>query len=81
MNFKILILDNEPILRHPNWDVIFHVHTYASGINIRAILACPWKKKLYHLVYYTGRKMSIIENNYTMMEHEVLEMVLSLQKF
>lgn len=74
-------LVNAPILKHPNWDIIFHVHTDASGIAIGAILAQPGSKKVDHLVYYASRKMSIPEKNYTTTEQEALAMVFSLQKF
>jgi len=74
-------LVNAPILKHPNWDIIFHVHINASGITIRVILAKPGSKKVDHLVYYTSRKMSVPEKNYTMTEREELTMVFSLQKF
>jgi len=43
-------LANAPILKHPNWDVIFHVHTNMSGIAIRAILAQPRSKRVDHPV-------------------------------
>ena len=32
------ITANEPILRQPNWDVIFHVHVDASGVALGSIL-------------------------------------------
>ena len=32
-------LVNAPILKHPNWDIIFHVHINVLVIAIRAILA------------------------------------------
>lgn len=74
-------LVNAPILRHPNWDLIFHVHTDASGIAIRAILAQSGSEKVDHPIYYASRKMSIPEKNYTTIEREALTMVFSLQKF
>ena len=36
-----IAIASEPILRQPNWEVIFHVHVDASGIALGSILAQP----------------------------------------
>jgi hypothetical protein len=57
------------------------VHIDASVIMLGAILAQPGEGNLDHPVYFSSRKLSQAEHNYTTTEREGLEMVYALQKF
>ncbi|MCO5605881.1 hypothetical protein L7F22_060066 [Adiantum nelumboides] len=73
-------ISNKPILRQPNWDVIFHVHVDASGVAMGAILAQP-KGKADYPVYFASRRFSKAEQGYSTTEKEALGMVFSATKF
>ena len=75
-----LAIASEPILRQPNWEVIFHVHVDASGIALGSILAQP-DGKLDFPVYFASRRFSKAEQGYSTTEREALGMVFSVQKF
>ena len=47
-------LASTPILRSPNWDVIFHVHIDASNFAIGYVLAQPGEHKLDHPIYFAS---------------------------
>ena len=74
------IIASEPILRQPNWDVIFHVHVDASGVALGSILAQP-DDKLDFPVYFASRRFSKAEQGYSTTEREALGMIFSVQKF
>jgi hypothetical protein len=61
--------------------VEFHVHIDASGIALGEILAQPGEGNLDHPIYFSSRKLSQAEHNYTTTKREGLEMVYALQKF
>ena len=48
-------LTNAPILRAPDWNVIFHVHVDASKFAIGCILAQPGENKMDFPVSYASR--------------------------
>ena len=70
---------SEPILRQPNWDIIFHVHVHASRIALGSILAQP-EGKVDFLVYFASRRFSKAEQGYSTTDWEALGMVFSVQK-
>jgi len=70
-----------PILIFPYWNKEFHVHVYASSIELGTILSQQGKGDIYHQFFFTRRKLSVVEKNYTTTEREGLEMVYVLQKF
>jgi hypothetical protein len=74
-------LVSAPILVYPNWNKQFHVHIDASGIALGVVLAQPGEGSLDHPIYFSSRKLSTTEKNYTTTEREALAMVYSLQKF
>ena len=74
------IIASEPILRQPNWEIIFHVHVDASGIALGSILAQP-DGKMDFPVYFASRRFSKAEQGYSTTEREALGMVFSVQKF
>ena len=56
-------LASAPILVHPDWDKQFHVHIDASEIALGAVLAQPGDTSVDHTVYFSSRKLSIVEQN------------------
>ena len=54
-------LASAPILRPPNWDVIFHVHIHASNFAIGCVLAQPGDHKLDHPIYFASRQLNDAE--------------------
>jgi hypothetical protein len=71
-------LSSAPILTYPNWQVEFHVHIDASNTTLDVILAQPGEGNLDHPIYFTSRKLSQAEHNYTTTEREGLAMVYAL---
>jgi hypothetical protein len=74
-------LSSAPILIFPNWEIEFHVHVDASGIALGAILAQPGEGNMDHPIYFSSRKLSQDEHNYTTTEREGFSMIYALQKF
>jgi hypothetical protein len=70
-----------PILFFPNWSKIFHVHVDALSNALGNFLAQPWEGNIDHSIYFSNRKLSDAENNYTTTEHGGLDMVYALEKF
>ena len=54
-----------PILKSPDWNVIFHVHIDASNFAIGAILAQPGEKNMDFPLSYSSRQLNNAEQNYT----------------
>jgi hypothetical protein len=73
---KLVIM---PILIFTEWNKEFHVDVYASSISLGTILSQPGEGYIDHP--FASRKLSIVDNNYTTMEWEGLEMVYALHKF
>jgi hypothetical protein len=57
------------------------VHVDASGISMGAILARPGDGSMDHPIYFSSKKLSQVERNYTTTEREGLAMIYALQKF
>jgi hypothetical protein len=70
-----------PILVFRDWSKDFHVHVYASSISFGVVLAQPREEDIDHPLYFSSRKLSTAEINYTTTEREGLTMVYALQKF
>ena len=71
---------NAPILVFPYLKKEFHVHVDASSVTLSIVLTQPGEGVLDHPIAFSSRKLSIKENNYTMIEREGLAMVYALQK-
>lgn len=69
-----------PIFMLPDWGRTFHVHVDASGIALGNVLAQQREGTLDHPMYFTSRKLSRAEHNYTTTEREGLAMGTALQK-
>jgi hypothetical protein len=74
-------LNITPILIFPNWENKFHIHVDASGISLGAILVQPREGAMDHPIYFSSRKLSQAQCNYTITEREGLAMIYALQKF
>ena len=76
-----IALSTAPILRAPNWNVIFHVHVDASNLAIGAILAQSREGNRDFPICYASKQLNSAEKNYTTIEREGLVMVYALKKF
>ncbi|KAL3698611.1 hypothetical protein R1sor_012687 [Riccia sorocarpa] len=74
-------LSQGPILRPPNWNMIFHVHTDASDVAVGAVLAQPQDPKIDLPIYFASRTLNNSEKDYTTTEREALAMVYAVKKF
>src|SRR5271156_1480600 len=74
-------LTSAPILKSPDWNVIFHVHIDASNFAIGAILAQPGEKNINFPISYASRQLNQAEQNYTTTEREGLGMIYAVKKF
>ena len=52
-----------PILRFPNWSTKFHVHIYASGLEIGAILTQLRDDGMDYPIVYSRKKLNKAERN------------------
>jgi len=69
-----------PILRGPNWALLFHIHTDALNKAIGTTIG-KVGEKLHYVVYFVSKNLSKAELNYTVTEKELLAIVHSLNKF
>ncbi len=69
------------ILIVPHWDKEFPVHTNASNLVVRAMLAQNINGKCNYTIAYASHLLNTMEQNYTTIEWEVLAMVYVLHKF
>ena len=74
-------LTSAPILKSPDWKVIFHVHIDASNFVIGAILAQPGEKNMDFPISYASRQLNSAEQNYITTEREGLGMIYAVKKF
>ena len=74
-------LTSAPILKSPDWNVIFHVHIDASNYALGAILAQPGEKHMDFPISYASRQLNSAEQNYTTTEREGLGMIYAVKKF
>ena len=74
-------LTSAPILKSPDWNVIFHVHIDASNYALGAILAKPGEKYMDFPISYASKQLNSAEQNYTTTEQEGLGMIYAVKKF
>ncbi|WP_176691503.1 ribonuclease H family protein, partial [Enterobacter cloacae complex sp. GF14B] len=74
-------LTSAPILRVPDWNVIFHVHIDASNFAIGCVLTQPGEHKLDYPISFASRQLNDAERNYTTTEREGLAMIYVVKKF
>jgi hypothetical protein len=70
-----------PILILRNWQLEFHVHTYASLLAVGVLLAHNPTSNYDQPIIYASRLLNKLEQNYTIIEREALAMVYVLHKF
>jgi hypothetical protein len=49
----------------PYWNKEFHVHVDVPSIDLGAILSQPGEGDIGHPIYFSSRKLSMEEKNYT----------------
>ncbi len=69
------------ILIPPNWQLEFHVHTYASLLVVGAMLAHNPIGKYDQFIVYVFKLLNKVEQIYIIIEREALTMVYALHKF
>ena len=69
-----------PIVRAPNWQLLFEIMCDASDFAIRVVLGQREDGKPY-VVYYARKTLNEAQRNYTTMEKELLAIVYALDKF
>ncbi|MCO5574746.1 hypothetical protein L7F22_028536 [Adiantum nelumboides] len=74
-------LASAPILRAPDWNLIFHVHIDASNFVIGCVLIQPREHKLDYPISFASRQLNNAEKNYTTTEREDLAMIYLVKKF
>jgi hypothetical protein len=64
-----------------NWKVEFHLYIDSFGISLGTILAQLGERNMDNLIYFTSRKISKYEHNYTTIERKVFSMACDLKIF
>ena len=76
-----VMLSQAPVFQPPDWMRPFHVFVDASNIAIGSALMQHIAPNWYRPVYYSSRKLSATERNYSTTEREALGMIYSINKF
>ena len=69
-----------PILRCPDWSLLFHISTDASDMAIGEVLGQKEGQAPYS-IYFISKILNLAELNYTVTEKEFLAVVYSINKF
>ncbi|RVW83032.1 Retrovirus-related Pol polyprotein from transposon opus [Vitis vinifera] len=75
-----LFLTTAPIVRAPNWQLLFEVMCDASDFAIGVVLGQREDEKPY-VIYYVSKTLNEAQRNYTTTEKELLAVVFALDKF
>ena len=73
-------LVSAPIIISPDWNSPFEVMCDASGVALGVVLG-QRKNKILHPIYYASKALNEAQNNYTMIEQELLAIVFAFPKF
>ena len=76
-----IMLSQAPVVQPPDWTRPFHVFVDASDIAIGSTLMQLTTPNWYRPVYYSSRKLSTAERNYSTTEREGLIMIYNINKF
>ena len=76
-----IMLSQAPVVQPLDWTRPFHVFVDASDIAIGSALMQLTTPNWYRPVYYSSRKLSTAERNYSTTEREALGMIYSINKF
>ena len=76
-----IMMSQASVVQPPDWTRPFHVFVDASDIAIGSALMQHTAPKWYWPVYYSSRKLSTVERNYSTMERVALGMIYNINKF
>ena len=76
-----IMLTQAPVVQPLDWAKPFHVSVDAFDIAIGSPLMQLNEANWYRPVYYTSRKLTTVERNYSTTEHEELGMIYNIHKF
>ena len=76
-----ILLSHAPVVQPPDWTQPFHVFVDASDIAVGSALMQRTPPNWFRPVYYTSRRLSQAEKNYSTTEKEALGMIYSISKF
>ena len=76
-----VMLSHASVVQPPDWTQPFHIFVDASGIANGSALMQRTPPNWFHLVYYTSRRLSPAEKNYSTTKKEALGMIYSISKF
>ena len=76
-----IMLSQALVVQPPDWTRPFHVFVDASDIAIGSALMQLTTPNWYRPVYYSSRKLSTTERNYSTTEREALGLIYSINKF
>jgi len=74
------ILANAPIVRFPDFNRTFHIHTDASNVGIAAVLMQEYGNRLHPIAYYS-KTLNNAQRAYSASKKEALALVSSLEHF
>ena len=75
------MISQAPVVQPPDWTQPFHVFVDVSDIAIGSALMQLTTPNWYRPVYYSSRKLSTAERNYSTTEREALGMIYNINKF
>lgn len=73
------VLAKAPLLRGPNWGLLFHVHIDASDYVVGVVLGHKIDS-IEHVIYFISKNFQGVEFNYTITEKELLAVIYALNK-
>lgn len=73
-------LTTAPILRSPDWNLLFHVRIDASNYAIGCILAQPLEENMDLPISYASRQLNSAKKNHATTEWEGLAMIYAVKK-
>ena len=62
------MLAKAPIVQPPDWSLPFHMFVDAFDVALGAVLMEAKVKKWYRPVYYTNKRLSPVERNYSVIK-------------
>ena len=76
-----VMLSQAPVVQPSDWTRPFHVYVDASDIAIGSALMQHMAANWYRPIYYSSRKLSTVERNYSTTEREALGLIYNINKF
>ena len=75
------VLCSLPVLRAPDFNKPFALAVDASKVGVGAVLLQPDDNDVHHPVCYFSKKFNVAQRNYSVIEQELLAIILALQHF